>query len=173
MDKRKIIQKAKEVCDENNIAEYPVRIVDLCKKYGLSVFERPLSADVSGFIVVQDQNYMSYGTNKVICVNLSDSPRRRRFTIAHELAHYILHREDDDPLYAHRDAGQGGQIETEANFFASNILMPEHLVREAIDYLNDSMVGTPGKLLLTKYIADEFVVSEDAAKVRLSQLKII
>ena len=59
-----------------------------------------------------------------------------RFTIAHELAHYILHR-NGNKLYAHRDSDVEGviksSIEREANFFAANVLMPEKLIEEKVE----------------------------------------
>lgn len=173
MFKSDVVRRAKEFCLEHSIEEYPVRIVDLCKKMGISVFEEYLPEDVSGFIVIQEEPFHDYNSGKVIVVNLSDSAERRRFTIAHELAHYILHRDDNQSLYAHRDAGQNGGIEREANIFASNILMPEDLVRSFMDEMEDE---APGKLFDSYKVillADQFAVSKPAAEVRLKELKLI
>ncbi|MBQ8836416.1 MAG: ImmA/IrrE family metallo-endopeptidase [Clostridia bacterium] len=171
MVKSEIIEKAKEFCEEHNINSYPVKIVDLCSKYGISVFEEYLPDDVSGIIAVRDEIFDDFNTNRLIVVNLSDSARRRRFTIAHELAHYMLHR-NGSQIYAHRDAGQNGGIENEANVFASNILMPEHLVRSALSHLEDESWGFIPSSVKAEYIADEFAVSVSAAQVRLEQLGI-
>ena len=99
--KAKIIKKAKKFCRENNITEYPVPIVRICESQGFRVFEQYLPEDVSGFIVAQEEPFEYYNSNKVIVVNLSDSASRRRFTIAHELAHFLLHKKADDIVYAH------------------------------------------------------------------------
>lgn len=62
------------------------------------------------------------------------SSRRDRFTIAHELGHYFLHY-----LYPERQSsaafGRGLQnsVETQANVFASSLLMPEEKYRELYD----------------------------------------
>ena len=173
MLKSDIMQKAKDFCSEHSIEEYPVRIVDLCKKMGISVFEEYLPKDVSGFIVIQEEPFHDYNSGRVIVANLSDSAERRRFTIAHELAHYLLHRDDNQPLYAHRDAGQNGGIEREANIFASNILMPEDLVRSFLDEIKDEV---PGKLFDSYKIillADQFAVSRPAAETRLKELNLL
>lgn len=172
MRKSEIIEKAKEVCKEKNVSEYPVKIVDLCKKYGITVYEEYLPSQVSGFIVIQDEKFNKYDSGKVIVVNLSELGSRRRFTVAHELGHYILHRKEDEPLYAHRDSGADGQIEQEANIFASNILMPEELVRHALD-LNDKPLVELSDFYKIGYIANQFAVSRTAAQVRLEQLGII
>lgn len=173
MQKKEIIERAKEVCAKNHISEYPVNIVELCKSYGILVYQEYLPDDVSGFIVAQEELFDKYESNRVIVVNLSDCASRRRFTIAHELAHYLLHKKDADILYAHRDAGQNGGIEQEANIFASNLLMPEDLVRSALS----QQQGEAGRKLLyfekVAYIADQFAVSRPAAQVRLEQLRLI
>ena len=172
MEKKRILQRAKQFCEENGINDFPVNIVELCERQGIKVFEEYLPHNVSGFIVIQDKNFLGYNSNRVIVVNLSDSAKRRRFTIAHELAHYILHRSETGSLYAHRDAGQNGGIETEANLFASYILMPTELVLKALKEFEKAFYG--GLTLEDKiiYISNLFAVSESAAQVRLSQLNI-
>lgn len=56
------------------------------------------------------------------------SPGRRRFTVAHEFGHYLLHRRARPEGFrcgeAAVDARDGVQIEREANDFASTLLMP-------------------------------------------------
>ena len=170
MTKREIIQRAKEFCEENQINEFPVKIVEICKKHGFKVYEEYLRKDVSGFIVVHSENFRNYDSKKVIVVNRFDSAARRRFTVAHELAHYVLHKGDKE-LYAHRDAGDDSRIEQEANLFASNILMPEEAVRDYVTLISDRVGEIPFSLCV-KYIANKFAVSMAAAEVRLNQLGI-
>ena len=134
----------------------------------IKVYEEYLSDDVSGFIVIQKENFHQYNSNRVIVVNLSDSARRRRFTIAHELAHYVLHKGNDE-LFAHRDAGQNDGIEHEANVFATNILMPKDLVFKVLDGVWSKMPS----VLKIRHVADTFAVSLSAAQVRLEQLNIV
>jgi hypothetical protein len=63
-----------------------------------------------------------------IYVNQNGSPRRRRFTAAHELGHYLIHRQKyPDGLRCDEaavDGRNGVEIEREANDFASTLLMP-------------------------------------------------
>ncbi|MBL8712367.1 MAG: ImmA/IrrE family metallo-endopeptidase [Alphaproteobacteria bacterium] len=71
-----------------------------------------------------------------IYVNTQHPHVRQRFTIAHELAHYILHRDQigdgitDDALYR---SGLSNWVEAAANKQAADILMPWHLINRAID----------------------------------------
>lgn len=170
MTKKEVIAKAKEFCKENNVNDYPVEIVSLCNKFGLKVYEKYLPSDVSGSIVVGSDKFDRYNSGNFIMINLMDSPQRRRFTIAHELAHFILHKEPGQALYAHRDAGQHDQTEVEANIFASYVLMPDELIKDALDRLEDHR-HLPLSVKVG-YISREFAVSRDAAQVRLAQFGI-
>lgn len=171
-----VIKKAEIFCDKNGITYFPVEIVKVCKNNGLQVFEEYMEPGVSGVIVVDENVWGKYDSKQFIVVNLADSAARRRFTIAHELAHYVLHR-NGNRLYAHRDfTGEGAiqnRIEQEANLFAANVLMPEGLIREKVEELKSSMWGRMPNSVLAKEIADYFVVSEAAANVRLKQLRIV
>lgn len=69
-----------------------------------------------------------------IMYDRKQNPGRRAYTVAHELGHFVLHRNlvDDDPefdggFYCTKEAvehGIGRDIEKEANEFAANLLMP-------------------------------------------------
>lgn len=61
----------------------------------------------------------------VVNIPTHTSGRRDRFTIAHELAHYFLHYRYPN-LEGRQTFGRGGRnrAETEANVFASSLLMP-------------------------------------------------
>jgi len=72
-----------------------------------------------------------------IFVNEDSSPERRRFTIAHELGHFVLHRAkrrtfNCDKAAVHLSLESAGVIEREADEFASNLLMPGDVLRERI-----------------------------------------
>lgn len=72
-----------------------------------------------------------------IFVDPEAGPERRRFTIAHELGHFVLHRARQgafrcDKESVHFGLDKAAAIEREADEFASNILMPGDVVRDAI-----------------------------------------
>ena len=63
---------------------------------------------------------------------------RRRFTVAHELGHFVLHRDSNDAFNCNKAAVYSGSdtlavIEREANVFASNLLMPGDVFGKAIN----------------------------------------
>src|SRR3546814_8751462 len=67
-----------------------------------------------------------------IYVNGSHPRVRRRFSIAHEIAHFALHRNligdgvTDDAMYR---SNLSSAVEVQANRMAADILMPWHLIR--------------------------------------------
>lgn len=93
------------------------------------------------------------------------TPERSRFTIAHELGHFILHRALKDRFECDNGGVTSGQfdgrnIEREANEFASNLLMPLDLLRR---FLGDQRKVT---LHLLSDIARTFEVSFEALCLR-------
>ncbi len=98
--------------------------------------------------------------NFVIRVNENDNLMRRRFTIAHELGHYVLHSNfGKEPLNADR-SDVSDRAEWEANWFAAGLLMPKQKFIEK--YNNNPDIFN---------LAGFFKVSTDAIKARISYLK--
>ncbi|AOS82063.1 MULTISPECIES: ImmA/IrrE family metallo-endopeptidase [Hydrogenophaga] len=69
-----------------------------------------------------------------IAYNGKSRPERQRFTIAHELGHFILHRSRQQSFNCDKQSVHTGidtlrDIEREADDFASNLLMPGDLLR--------------------------------------------
>lgn len=86
--------------------------------------------------------------------------RRRRFTIAHEIGHFVLH---PHRLAPERNGGVNAawqSEEREADQFAAELLMPEHLVREAVLLHGADPVR----------LAERFEVSRRAMQARLKGL---
>lgn len=140
----------------------PVQVVPIAEALGLTVYRATgWSDETSGMIARDDERGGDCGF--AIYVNAKHSEVRRRFTIAHEVAHFVLHRDligdgiTEDALYR---SGFSDAIEREANGLAAEILMPQHLVRECI------AGGTRGAAQL----AIVFNVSQQAMEYRLANL---
>jgi Zn-dependent peptidase ImmA (M78 family) len=73
--------------------------------------------------------------SKAILISRQFPPEVRRFTIAHELGHAVLHDQSglhrDRPTDGTRKANFRDQREVEADLFASLYLLPEKLIKEA------------------------------------------
>lgn len=97
-----------------------------------------------------------------ISINSLHNKKRQRFTLAHELGHYILHKEKNaefkDTVFFRNDVLDS--MEYNANEFASELLMPEVDVRT---YVNKG-IRNIGNL------ADIFGVSAAAMKYRIISL---
>ncbi len=95
-----------------------------------------------------------------IYVKNSDSHARKRFTIAHEIGHYLLHNDDEEILYR-RDTSLYNpaqeEKEKEANRFAANLLVPTELLRKY--YVVEKN---------TYHLAELFGVSEEMMRYKMS-----
>jgi Zn-dependent peptidase ImmA (M78 family) len=137
----------------------PVDVVGIAKTLGINVWElHTLPSNISGKIWMDQENGGISGFS--IGVNATESYVRRRFTVAHELAHFILHRNlitnglVEDTLYR---GGLSSREETQANSLAADILMPFGLIRK----MTNQGVVDPDEL------AEKFNVSKVAMRIRL------
>lgn len=140
-------------------AKPPIDLRGLARALGVPVKAATLPPNISGEIRPDDEG------GYVIRVSRHDSLGRQRFTVAHELAHYILHRKligsgiTDDVLYR---SNQSDSVEAEANRLAADILMPAELVNERRRALK--RIGVDD---LTESLAETFEVSPTAMSIRL------
>ena len=100
-----------------------------------------------------------------IFVNPKARPERKRFTIAHELGHFILHRAMQFLFNCDKESVYSGVetlklIEREADDFAGNLLMPGKMLRERID-------GKRIDFHLLSALAKDFGVSLESMCIRL------
>src|SRR6266853_3593815 len=107
----------------------PVNVLAIAQAFGLNVWEESLDRNISGKLFRDPANGGSSGFS--IVVNAPDALNRKRFTVAHELAHFILHRNQigdslsDDTFYR---SGLSTEQEVEANKMAADIIMPYLLI---------------------------------------------
>lgn len=136
----------------------PVKTIELAEALGINVYYVDWPDDISGRIQKDPVNGGKSGY--AILVNQKHHPNRRRFTIAHEIAHFVLHQDligdgiYDDALYR---SGLPRPVEFEANRLAADILMPLSTLGEA---LNQSPASV-------EELAEKFQVSKSAMSIRL------
>lgn len=172
MTEAQIKKNVDDVFKETDLLSIPVEIVAMVSFYGFSVYGLDMDDDISGMIIVNDKPIKSYGTNKLIIVNSNHSSTRKRFTIAHELGHYILQGRPQK-CYSHRESsGVYNPEERDANSFASALLMPEEDVRRFVKSISQKP-PLPLDLTLIFNVAKRYNVSESSAEVRLKKLGII
>lgn len=161
--------------------EYPVPIIGIVKNLGFKVYEMDLEDEnLSGMIAIDKKWVSKFGTNKVIIVNQKDSGEHKRFTIAHELAHYLFDSDLDKEYYNtyRTDETQWteGNIDKEcrenvANYFAANILMPSLIFRKKYNELI-LINGIDFIEMITKDLSEFFGVPETSVKIRYKELGI-
>ena len=176
MDREKIERKAEETLNDVNYADVAdsIDVIEVAKKLGFVVGNAGLSEDVDGFIIVDENkgNILGIDTNKLIGVNASKELAWKRFIIAHEIGHYVLHydKEKDNGMYAHREHKKGkNEIENEADFFAANLLMPRKKFIDKYKELKEKDLSIDEMILL---LANKFTVTQLMTKRRFEELGI-
>jgi Zn-dependent peptidase ImmA (M78 family) len=148
--------KLKEIIT-NHQETLPIAVGLIAKDLGIKVIKSTMPGSISGEIRETD------GIT-TIKVNRHDIKERQRFTIAHEIAHFLLHRDriaggiTDDVLYRSR---LSDELEREANRLAADIIMPINLIQHALQ--------EHGELKLDdryKKVAEQAEVSVAALKIR-------
>lgn len=110
----------------------PVDVFGIAEALGLKVWEDDINP-YSGKLT-KDSVHGGISGYSVI-VNAMEPLPRKRFTIAHEIAHFILHSDElakgdiEETLYR---GGLSDRLETEANKLAADILMPLSLIEKLI-----------------------------------------
>lgn len=159
-----VTDKLRILNDYLDNSDAPIQTAPLAKEMGIRVFNAAWPDDISGKI--QKDEKLGGSSGFAIFVNKDHHANRRRFTIAHEIAHYVLHEEQigdgifDDALYR---SGLSNSIEAQANSLAADILMPWRILNRYISSnINDD--GEPN----IEELARIFQVSQQSMGFRLS-----
>ncbi|MEW6534569.1 MAG: ImmA/IrrE family metallo-endopeptidase [Candidatus Auribacterota bacterium] len=145
----------------------PVDLRGLLKELGIDLMFSNLDNDISGIIE-------SVGKTYRIIVNESHSETRQRFTIAHELGHYVFHRNligngiYDNKAYRcsypnqYNNPNINSVHETEANKFAVSLLIPNDELER-----NKAITNHLETHEQVRRLAEKFNVSKQAMAIRL------
>ena len=159
---------------QNQITQPPIPVDTIAQ--GLKVrivyqhFDEHKQTDISGFFLVTP-------SEPIIGVNNRHSSTRIRFTIAHELGHFLLHHHKSGLVHVDHsfkikfrsdESSQGTNLEEiEANAFAAELLMPLKFLKsdlaslDTFDYEDDAWL---------RNLADRYKVSSLAMNFRLNRL---
>lgn len=165
-----IEQKANSILSRFGIKSPAVSVGDIARRSGLELIPYEFGENISGALFMENQK-------ATIGFNPNDPVVRQRFTIAHELGHFFMHKKDDSTIYfdkpqiLFRDESNstGLKKEREANAFAACILMPEHMVLRSFEIIrakNSQLIDEE----IIKTLAREYKVSQMAMSYRLSNL---
>ena len=103
---------------------------------GVRIIREPMaviSAGFEGALLRNPEDPTDWG----VFYNAAARPERQRFTIAHELGHFVLHRDGTSSFQCDKESVHTGvdtlaRIEREADDFAGNLLIPGDVLRAQI-----------------------------------------
>lgn len=160
----------------------PVDVISVATSLGINVAARAMEDQASGMLVIK-------GSESFIIYNSLHHSNRQRFTVAHEIGHFVLHHKQAEdrlfvdekfatyqragastsPLYTADESTTSPHEEREANQFASALLIPRarlqtYLESRHLAELDDYDLGN---------LAKSFGVSEQAMSLRATKLGLI
>ncbi|MEK7070802.1 MAG: ImmA/IrrE family metallo-endopeptidase [Patescibacteria group bacterium] len=143
------------------ITHAPIDVEKVAQRLGFTIIEADFPDNYSGEIFIE-------GNVKSIGINKNHNSSRKRFSIAHELGHY---------LNAHQNFDDGGEMlddinfdftnpihrqEKEANMFAAELLMPkDFLIKDLNEFGLD-----------INKLKEKYDVSEQSMWIRLTSLRL-
>ncbi len=173
MARHNLEERAEKTLRDTEGYRVPVPIHLVAQRLNLTLEAAALGDKVSGMLVVDgDQGAIGY--------NSAHARVRQRFTIAHELAHYVLHARrsgkaqlfiDKQVTYRRDDQSSAGvnPEEIEANQLGAALLMPRGLVQQEIQARDLDLDDSEAIDLLAK----RFQVSTAAMSNRLQNLRML
>jgi Zn-dependent peptidase ImmA (M78 family) len=173
MIRHKLIrQTALKLLEEAQISAPPVDLHVVAELAGATVVDEPFNDDAfSGFLL------RSPGAKPVIGVNSDHPLNRKRFTLAHEIGHLMLHPRDgvhyDKQLVQLRHASTPSASdveEIEANRFAAEILMPSHFLTKDVEEIGAKSMDDEMTLA---QLAKKYKVSSQSMAIRLERLNLL
>jgi Zn-dependent peptidase ImmA (M78 family) len=140
---KRAIRDAEQFITNEKIERLPIDLMQIARDLGIKVFAKPASAKgVSGMLIRDGENYaIAYATH-------IQSEGFQRFSIAHELGHYLLtgHPEHLLPDGKTSHESHGGFVssdpyELQADYFAAGLLMPNPLFSKAMKQLGEGIAA--------------------------------
>ena len=141
----------------------PVPLGKIAFRLGIKVYRSPLPIGISGSISFKNEDY-------IIRINRFEARTRQRYSLAHELAHFLLHQnlirnEGEIKSNVLFRSGLNLNIEYEANRLAAELIMPTGLVLHYLEKSPYSNIET-----LTIELSTKFQVSKEAMNIKLESL---
>lgn len=170
--KRERIKKVvSDLLTKASIKTLPVQVEEIAKTLNLQIKKSPYHGknNLSGVLIRNAHE-------NIIGINSNDIEHRQRFSIAHEIGHFLLH--EGNQIYVDRKyrvnfrnkkSTEGTDIqEIEANTFASMLLIPEEfllndLKKFEIDFLDSNDI---------EKLVSRYNVSSAAMSFRLSRINV-
>lgn len=154
-DKAAASREAEQLIKKLGITDLPIDPIKIAESFDIMVKSMPADGGVSGMLIRKGNEFcIGYATH-------IQNEGFRRFSIAHEIGHYILPGHVD-AVFAHEDIHSSNAgfttndpFEREADIFAASLLMPNDLFTREMKSLGDGLaaVETLSKRFTTSLIA--------------------
>lgn len=169
-DVEKIEIIATEIREMFGLKETPTQIANILNKVGFKIYSLEMDETLSGRIGIANEFKEILGSKKILQINSKDNRGHQRFTMAHELGHYIFdydghNRYANAYSLAEDDVNSSGEIRV--NRFAAALLMPKNIFVDK--YTARKTLGLD-EVSICKSLAEEFEVSETAVSKRIVEL---
>lgn len=147
---------------------FPVGVKDIALEVTKAKFSDPIGCVVPHGVAGIDGMLSKRQKKNDWCISYDESvtvPGRINFTIAHELGHYLLHRRQRDTFQCGQlqiveyDSPDSKRIESQANTFASYLLMPRN------DY-ETQIAGQECSFEVLRHCADRYQTSLTATALK-------
>jgi hypothetical protein len=148
--------RVRQLAQQFRLAHAPLTPQRLAAGIGMNLVLAPLPPGQDGVLDLERQQ---------VLIAQDQNARRQRFTLAHEVMHYLIYH-DDEALSLLHELYQGAQLEAQlevlCNLGASELLLPTEVLQEAL-----RKWGMRARLI--QRLAEQHQVSEEAAAVALSE----
>ena len=170
-DVNEMPEVAQMILDRLGIEEVPIPIVAIMKSLNFQVVAGELKDEISGIIGIDDDVAKNFKSSKVIAINNKDNVGHQRFTMAHELAHYLFDFDVSNQIVYYNTYNtfeDENEEERRANYFAANLLMPEKKFKKEFD----NVVIKNNLYVTVEKLSQIFQVSGEAVRRRISELSL-
>ena len=170
-DVNEMPEVAQMILDRLGIEEVPIPIVAIMKSLNFQVVAGELKDEISGIIGIDDDLAKNFKSSKVIAINNKDNVGHQRFTMAHELAHYLFDFDVSNQIVYYNTYNtfeDENEEERRANYFAANLLMPEKKFKKEFD----NVVIKNNLYVTVEKLSQIFQVSGEAVRRRISELSL-
>ena len=154
-DKVTAAREAEQLIKRLEVTDLPIDPIKIAESFDIMVKPMPVDGGVSGMLIRQGNEFcIGYATH-------IQNEGFRRFSIAHEIGHYVLP-DHVDAMLAHDDRHSSNAgfatndpFEREADIFAASLLMPNDLFAREMKSLGDGLTAIEvlSKRFVTSLIA--------------------
>ena len=155
-------QKAIDILGLCKIDKAPVALDPICEKLGFKIVPYEFPDSMSALFIIEE-NIRAIGVNK------NHPTVRQRFSIAHELGHFVSGHEDfnhENVAHIEREKkylNRFHRMEEEADEFAAELLMPDFILKQDYAELKGDI----------ELLAKKYEVSQQAMTIQLINLKLL